>query len=557
MKHTAIKLITLWMAVILLVTLSACSQPSTSSTPSTTASQTTAKTGAATTATTEDPFALPVLPLQEPVTLTVLNIERSGFDEECIINQKLRELTGIILDNTWVAGEDFATKQNVSLSAGIKYDLTVLTNTANRTTKDLATEMGEQEMIVNFNDYIQYMPNLQLLDETLPSWRPQMEDANGNIYMYTSATSVLGSFNGAMTYYTWMVSEESFNALDLDDPTTTDDLTHVLKTLKEAYPEAYPLLTIDIGKFSSTFGVGGLTGGGLFWNPDTDQYEIGALKEEFHEMLTYVHSLYKDELLDPEFATMSGDQLNDKLVNNKGFMYAGFTGDTFVIGDPAVAVNPDFGLHSIDPLSHNGNAGKYEYYSGGINTDWIVVVDAASEYKKEALAFLDFQLSQECINLISWGIEGETFELVNGQPQYLPTIKTKANPTGTTDISDYMSTTNLGIGVLPSSEFYSSVSMGWDQKSTDAMMYFTKNFDTLGQKLPNFSLVLEADENEIASNIRTQINTYLDENVIKFITGDIELTDEQWSQFIGTIESLDSQKLVDIYNDRLAQTPKW
>ena len=46
----------------------------------------------------------------------------------------------------------------------------------------------------------------------------------------------------------------------------------------------------------------------------------------------------------------------------------------------------------------------------------------------------------------------------------------------------------------------------------------------------------------------SDLNTYLEESLIKFLIGDLSLEDD-WDGFIGTVEGMGLQSVVDIYQD--------
>jgi putative aldouronate transport system substrate-binding protein len=62
------------------------------------------------------------------------------------------------------------------------------------------------------------------------------------------------------------------------------------------------------------------------------------------------------------------------------------------------------------------------------------------------------------------------------------------------------------------------------------------------------ALSLTTSESEQASTIQSDLNTYLEESLTKFLTGDLSL-DTDWDGFISTIEGMGLQDVVDIYQD--------
>lgn len=70
-------------------------------------------------------------------------------------------------------------------------------------------------------------------------------------------------------------------------------------------------------------------------------------------------------------------------------------------------------------------------------------------------------------------------------------------------------------------------------------------------KIPYYDKVtLSTDENEEYANIITAVDTYVDEQRAKFITGDRSL--DEWDAFIEEVQGMgDIQKALDIKNSKL------
>ena len=63
-------------------------------------------------------------------------------------------------------------------------------------------------------------------------------------------------------------------------------------------------------------------------------------------------------------------------------------------------------------------------------------------------------------------------------------------------------------------------------------------------KMPTMSLT--ADEESTYSAAATDVQTYMDEIVIKFMIGDADI-DAEWDTYLSTMESLGVNDMIDIY----------
>jgi len=62
--------------------------------------------------------------------------------------------------------------------------------------------------------------------------------------------------------------------------------------------------------------------------------------------------------------------------------------------------------------------------------------------------------------------------------------------------------------------------------------------------MPTMSLT--ADEESTYAAAATDVSTYMDEIVIKFMIGDADI-DAQWDTYLDTMDSLGANEMIDIY----------
>ena len=70
---------------------------------------------------------------------------------------------------------------------------------------------------------------------------------------------------------------------------------------------------------------------------------------------------------------------------------------------------------------------------------------------------------------------------------------------------------------------------------------------------PNI-VFFEADVQERVSELKTEINAYVNENYVAFISGEKEMTDENLAEFFKTIHDLGYDELLGYYVDYYEST---
>ena len=152
--------------------------------------------------------------------------------------------------------------------------------------------------------------------------------------------------------------------------------------------------------------------------------------------------------------------------------------------------------------------------------------------------FMNYLYTQEGAELCNWGIEGETFEYQeDGSKWYTDEIMN--NPDGMTQTQAiifnfmyqgpcYADYTKYNISTLTTWKDFADVWAAADNQN----------------KMPTMSLT--ADEESTYSAAATDVQTYMDEIVIKFMIGDADI-DAEWDTYLSTMESLGVNDMIDIY----------
>lgn len=232
--------------------------------------------------------------------------------------------------------------QSIPLTAGIeKYNVMYASGDypdfiPNMNNPTSVAKWASSGYLLPIGDYIDKLPNYRKLfsDE---DWEILLSFAstNGKLYMLPNVAS-----NDPMT---WIYRKDAFDKAGITTfPKTMDELYEALKTLKAAYPD-----TVGIGVRGGTDnnGVKNLINGFRqafrvpkdfqtrgFWNdPDEGNKVVWNMASPKHrEMLKFINKLYKEKLVEQEFATLTQDQWKTKRLTGKvliDFQYSSHTVD--------------------------------------------------------------------------------------------------------------------------------------------------------------------------------------------------------------------------------------
>jgi putative aldouronate transport system substrate-binding protein len=523
--------------LVLSSVLSGCGSSSTTSTNNSAAPATTAGTA-----------STPVS--AEPLSLTWMRYEHAS--QAIVANSK--------------AVQEIAKRKNVKLNLQSvpqsNYDDKKKTLIATNTLPDVM--LVKQDDIQNFADtgafldltpYLDKMPNLKKVISQQPEINKNKID--GKLYGFPLVANWQG-VGGQLS----MIRTDVLDKLSLKKPTTYDELYQVMKKMKEANPDSYPFTARAangltgtenlINPISFAFGSGYTTFNGtkVYYEPKDKQYKFGPAMPEFKNAITYLNKLYKDKLLDPDYATATSQIWQEKLNSGKSFYFQdnnGF-GSTFNINLQKKDPNAKFDM--LDTMTSPSGAKRNLIYALGHLSE-SYVINAKVKNPEQVAQFMDWFYSPEGIEVTNFGIKGEDFTGDNGTYKLTDALVNKykdRQPSAIYALQSEYGTGYLGLALnnddhagLP---FNSKEWLDWNTKASKALDA-GENVQFVND--PPFT----KEEREKLKQIRTQLDAHLAQNMDKFIVTDGALND--WDNFVKQLKAKGADDIVKIYNDALAR----
>ncbi|GJM78407.1 hypothetical protein HMSSN139_09030 [Paenibacillus sp. HMSSN-139] len=182
---------------------------------------------------------------------------------------------------------------------------------------------------------------------------------------------------------------------------------------------------------------------------------------------------------------------------------------------------------------------------------------------EELIKFIDYQYSDEMIQLITWGIEGTTYTIgENGVPTFVDSLKTAKDPWLEGDKYGMRASRNYNPGLQMVSDARAFV----DFAATDYTVFDGKYEEVPIEKAPFLtslpmpeneyvpswlsepSIQLTGDESQRISEIMNPVKTFVTEEQAKFVAGKNSFDD--WQAFIEKIHKMGNiDEVLQIYND--------
>lgn len=407
-------------------------------------------------------------------------------------------------------------------------------------------------LIIPLDDLIaKYAPNIRKYFDQFPIIKKLSLAPDGKIY-------ALGSDVSGTTYADpqgIIINQAWLDKLGLKEPKTLDDWYNVLKAFKEkdpngnGKPDEIPLSTRDSvingSTVSGLYMFGSALGLHLYYSDGFYPDKNGKVQFEWidpraKELVVWLNKLYKEGLIDPQYTIKTADDIISGISRNIIGTTTHFLNNAnrFAKAQKQGGVeNPNWQMTL--PPSGPGVTGRYEEY--GPISGWMGISKDAKN-PEVAIKWLDYIFaSEEGNRYVTFGIEGQSYKMVDGQPQF--TEWATQNPDGL-DVNDAL----RSIGAMPVTSWVRSLEGPWSRQPIAVLKTVpdsVKQAEKLkGTSVPAIPLGLPSvEEVEATTAINADIQTYKAEMLTKFITGQAPI---DWDKYVSTMKSMGIDKLIEV-----------
>lgn len=423
------------------------------------------------------------------------------------------------------------------------------------------TEMAEQGQLLELSQYKDLMPNYMNYIGKVKNGMKRVTNADGKMYTFKeTSTPRFPEDRGMLIQNTSAYRYDVFEANNIKVPETLDEFYEAAKKLKELYPDKYPVAT-KWNSLRSLFSANHIRDE-IFW--DGEKYVYGVLDEGYKEALQFANKLYSEKLLDPEYTIDTDDTLKRKALNGDNFMWLT---QWFTTPAEYTRTADDGKIFAVSLYPDNPKYGKaWQEVVNGNTPDlgWGVYgVSSKVKNPEELIKFIDYQYSDEMIQLITWGIEGTTYTIgEDGVPTFVDSLKTAKDPWLEGDKYGMRASRNYNPGLQMVSDARAFV----DFAATDYTVFGGKYEEVPIEKaefltslpmpendyVPSWlsepSIQLTSSESQRVSEIMNPIKTFVTEEQAKFVAGKNSF--DNWQAFTDKVKKMGNiDEALKIYND--------
>jgi putative aldouronate transport system substrate-binding protein len=468
-----------------------------------------------------------VLQSKEPLTFAIGSVSWREPKEESVFFQEWQKRTGVRIKLIKMDSSAINEKINTMLASGDLPDIMSCTRT-------IANDYGPQGAFIPINKYFDKAPNLKKYFDVKKN--PWLYGPDGNIYILTATWPYLA--------WGWVWNKKWADKLGVSAPKTIDDWVTVWEKVKASDPKAIPLGTQGTGLLYQFFFPTwwGITSEGLVM-------ERGNLRDpwltpEMKGLITFLHDIYDKKLLYQEFLTATNETFYSLIAQGKVFSIVHYQGVPYLQAKaPQDVVNA---LETLPPPK--GPYGKSGCDWMGPTSWWGISITSKCKDIDSAVKFLDYLFSKEGTYLYYLGVKGVTYEIAkDGTIRFTQKVIDEAKKANM-DLDTYLAT-NYGINLYfinippwdPKLHILHAKAYGQPENYLKGLLIVAKN---LAKYRP--PIWLTAEEQKRVNSIMSNISTYREEWVSKFILGKEPLT--KWDEFISGLKKMGAEEVEQLYN---------
>ena len=399
------------------------------------------------------------------------------------------------------------------------------------------TKAYDDGVVIKLNDIMEkYAPNLSKILAEFPFLSPYVKEEDGSylVFPVLRGGAVLRQGNGPIFRKDWLKD------IGMEAPETITEWTEVLRKFKTEKNAARPLIltTSDLKK-DVMIGAYGIKYG--FFS-DNKEIKFGPYDPRYKEYLTLLNSWYNEGLLDKEFTTLSSKIVDSSVLNGEGGAYIGVLGNGLQ-RYLTLATEEGFDLQPVAyPVLNKGDKQTIETLSPIVGTK-NCSISTSCENPEIAAAWLDYAYGEEGHYIYNFGVEGESYEMVDGEPKYTELLTN--NPEGkafSTVGRTYARSFGSGPFVLDTRYGNQFFSMPVQQEAVEIWGKFSKEAEEAGHE---FVGTLNSEENKQATLKMNSIQTFVDESFVQFVMGTKPLS--EFDAYIAQLKKMGIEDVIKIY----------
>ncbi len=467
------------------------------------------------------------------ISITIASHASWPYNQDWKIWQYFQEETGAKLNVTAIPSADYSTK--LPLMMANSEELPDLLNTFIK--GEQVNRYATTGAFISYDDNMDKMPNYQAfldgLDEVeRTELLNQRRCGDGKIY----SAPVYGT-QRVTNLRAWMYRKDIFDKHGLKPPTTYEEMYEVAKKLKEIYPDSYPICCRNMLYNFQDFSTAWKTGLTYlhYYDYEAGEWKFGSRDPLIKQMVEYYRKLNDEKLIQPEFVNPDAKVWEELMSTDRGFIMFDYVTRIDYFNNACRVENPEYTMAVMTPPvppveTGNASVAKTNFDFMG----YCICNTGDKQANDNAFKLVDWMYSPEGVEILSWGKEGETYEVVDGKKKFIVSEGEDAR-------------VKYGVGtyglyqVIDQDAFEST----YTPENIAASIEVGKHMEKKSN--PNKWLALDEDAEKRASDIFEDLWTYCDEEISKFLLGQKPMS--EWDTFVAGLDDMQVDELLQIWDE--------
>lgn len=387
-------------------------------------------------------------------------------------------------------------------------------------------------VIIDLTEAIdKWAPNLKKYLDEHPDVARDLKTDSGKYYVFP----FLRGDEKLTVFAGMMAREDILKKNNLSVPETIDEWENALRVMKNngvkiplSFVDAHCYPVMSAYNVTDKFYLNG------------DKVEFGPMQEGFKEYLTTMNKWYKEGLIDPDYGTVTKQILTGKISAGNVGAASGECGSVMGVALSAGKdKNSEFNLIGAKyPVLEKGQKPEFGTAETIYNSCSGVAITSQCKNVELAVKVLDYAYSQEGHLLYNFGIEGESYEMVDGKPVYTEEMYNYDKGDITASLKRYIMSIDHAPCIQDLGMYEQRLSYP-EQKNAIELWSDTNMRNHI---LPHISM--NDEENEINSEIWADIDTFVKETTTKFILGKKPI--EEFDSYVESLKQMGIEKLIEI-----------
>lgn len=480
----------------------------------------------------------------EPVEFSVMTYEHPSnkYNTSGLKFELLKKYANVTIDFNITPQASYTSKKTAALLSGTLNDFTFIY------ASDVPS-YAESGTLLKLDEYLENdLSNLYNRVKDDSNWK--MSRYNGSTYFLPTigiTRNAKGNGGGIMPIMRTDLLEKNNIAV----PKTFDEWFNVMKKLKAIYPDSTPFSGRASGIYllkNMELSMGCTAG--LFYDYGTSKYSIGALSEEYKNIVQFWKKCYDEGVLDPNWKSLNSNSWDEGVSANKIFFWFDNAGFSVTQTATLQKTDPDAQMTAI-PLMANSSGKKFGLaYSTTYSEGY--AVNAKSDKLDKIIKFANWMYSDEGFRICNYGEEGTNYTLDDSgnvvlNKEFADKYKDETNP-----IVSFQNDNGFGQGFfsLLSDNYLVPLEKALGINSSSVLDdVFLADYEAgyYKDQVPDV-YVNSASATNVAV-MKTSVDNLLANEIPKFIEGTRPMT--EWNQFVSDLKTAGAEEIVKAYNEAL------